>query len=509
LELSGRFGKSPKKQREWEPALRVAARTHHENTTLNPVWNVKGIRFQLKRHGAVLKVRVFDHDDLAADDPLGHVVLYLNHIGIGIHEGWWPLCDPQDSQALSTLTVFEPVSASTQTISGPAIRLRVTLNVNSFGEFFKLGFHAFIAITYKTRESLTNCIPRLFIGELVSYLWSPPKVVKPTPPRFDPNLFFGYANSIKSKVVDSMLFCVTAVTDAIFWKRGPSYTFAVLGVALLVCQHIEAIWMVLHSSFAVAIAATGIITKCGAEALRPPALFASLMPPATPPPAPTTPSSPGGSDAASARGSPVVSKKKKSTSTYFSHTRPSISSNTSAAEEGAAEPEDSALEVEKPKIFTGITEITLRKVGRTIGSAPAEAQEAIRQAMVSVAMLEGLVRWERCDFKLGFGQLDGPVMATGFVIGNLAMVMIHAVVPLRYIATLAVVMIFFNAIFEPLSTLLPQGLKVRQARASMLLADGSINHRPTPSDKNRKSRQGFAPILRGIFRRVDIDGEVY
>ena len=55
---------------------------------MNPKWADQSHWFRIKRHGAVLKVRLFDHDDLDADDPLGHAVLYLNHMAIGEHEGW-------------------------------------------------------------------------------------------------------------------------------------------------------------------------------------------------------------------------------------------------------------------------------------------------------------------------------------------------------------------------------------------------------------------------------------
>ena len=95
-------------------------------------------------------------------------------------------------------------------------------------------------------------------------------------------------------------------------------------------------------------------------------------------------------------------------------------------------------------------------------------------------------------------------MATGFALGNLILAAIHCVVPLKYLATMAVIVMFFSAIFGPLSKLLPQGLKVRKLRESMLLSEDILKERPAPI--NKTSIQGFAQILGGIFRRVDIDG---
>jgi len=468
LELSGRFGTGPKNQREWVPELRTSARTHYESSTLNPVWNVKGIPFQLKRHGAVLKVRVFDHDDLATDDPLGHVVIYLNHMAPGEHDRWWPLCDPQEPQTLSTLSSFDPDASSAKTISGPAIRLRINFKIDPF-------------------------------GELVSYLWSPPKIVKPTPPQFDPNLFFSYMTIIKNKGINSISYCITAVTDAISWKRGPSYTFAVLGFALTVCEHIDSFWIILHAILAVTIAGTGIMTKCGSE----PLLSSSL----TIEPSHSTLD---GDGLATVPDSPLVDAKKKKPNSRLIIKRPSSMSSPPidvAAEEAHIELENSPHEVEKSKRFTGMVEITLRKVGRSFGSGLASTQEALRQATDVLAMLEGLILWERRDFKLGFGLLDGPVMATGFALGNLILAAIHCFVPLKYLATMAVLVMFFSSIFGHLSKLLPQGLKVRKARENMLLAEDILKERPAPI--NKTSIQGFAQILSGIFRRVDIDGKAH
>ena len=462
LELSGRFGTSPKHQREWAPELRTSAKTHYESSTLNPVWNVKGIPFQLKRHGAVLKVRVFDHDDLATDDPLGHVVIYLNHMAPGEHDRWWPLCDPQEPQTLSTLSTFDPDASSAKTISGPAIRLRINFKIDPF-------------------------------GELLSYLWSPPKVVKPTPPQFDPNLFFGYLKVIKKKGINSISFCITAVTDAISWKRGPSYTFAVLGFALMVCEHIDSFWVILHATFAVAMAATGFITNCGSETLLYPAL--TIEP---------SHNLSEEDDPAVLPDSPPVDARKKNKNSRLVFNRPSSPQAGVGAEGAHHDLENSPHLVEKSKRFTGMVEITLRKVGRSFGSGLAGAQETLRKATDVLAMLEGLMLWERRDFKLGFGQLDGPVMATGFALGNLILAAIHCVVPLKYLATMAVIVMFFSAIFGPLSKLLPQGLKVRKLRESMLLSEDILKERPAPI--NKTSIQGFAQILGGIFRRVDIDG---
>jgi len=144
LELSGFYGPSSKKQLEWGPGLRLHSKTHAEPQTLDPKWRVPAIKFPIKRHGAVLKVRLFDYDELGADDPLGHCLLHVNNMvpGETLH-GWFALKDPGEN-AMKDVSLFDD-EMPMEDHSGPGVRLKVTLHLDTF-------------------------------GELCSYLWAPPEV---------------------------------------------------------------------------------------------------------------------------------------------------------------------------------------------------------------------------------------------------------------------------------------------------------------------------------------------
>jgi hypothetical protein len=202
--------------------------------------------FQLKRHGAVLKVKLFDFDDLAADDPLGHVVISLSSLLPGVHEGWWPLHDPNDNQNRMGSTFQqerEHSSTSSSLHAGPAVRLRITFEHSP-------------------------------VGELCSYLWEPPKKVKPTIHRFDPNILFLAVMTIQTKLVSNVTMVAMTVVDAITWSKGPTHTFIALAIALFVCNHIDRFWVLLHGALAASIVGTGIATRFGKRPLK---LFPSAL----------------------------------------------------------------------------------------------------------------------------------------------------------------------------------------------------------------------------------------
>jgi hypothetical protein len=83
---------------------------------------------------------------------------------------------------------------------------------------------------------------------------------------------------------------VTTFTDAIFWKRGPSYTFTVLSLALMFCQHLDCCWIFLHLLLATYVILTGVYTKFGQKTeLVWPKLFHTLFDPPSPPQRPPLP----------------------------------------------------------------------------------------------------------------------------------------------------------------------------------------------------------------------------
>ena len=144
LELSGFHGPSSRKQYEWVEALRSNAQTHSKPRTLNPRWdNLPYALFKIKRHGAVLKVLLFDRDELGADDPLGHCLLRINDMVPSEEDQtkWFALKDPGESSITDELV--DDVDMDEK--HGPAVLLRFRLQLDTF-------------------------------GELCSYLWAPPDV---------------------------------------------------------------------------------------------------------------------------------------------------------------------------------------------------------------------------------------------------------------------------------------------------------------------------------------------
>jgi hypothetical protein len=160
LELSGKYGEFTKKQREWEEVHRTHAKTHVEPRTLEPKWHTSGIHFQLPRHGSMLKINVFDYDEMASDDPLGHLVINFNDLLPGVHDGWWKIEEPGKEY------VAEPYG---DVKTGPALHLRIDFKVNTFAEF-------------------------------CSFLWPPPELVPAPLPPFEPNVFGPGMVDFKNKV---------------------------------------------------------------------------------------------------------------------------------------------------------------------------------------------------------------------------------------------------------------------------------------------------------------------
>jgi len=440
LELSGCFGWGRKKS-EWIQELRFKAQTHVVAKTLNPVWNTKELTWPLRRHSSILKIRVFDHDELGTPDPLGHAVLHIDETLPGEYDRWFALHDPSESMDLvpNPADLHESESGG---IKGPGIHLRVKIELSDF-------------------------------GELCSYMWAPPKCEKGLLPRFDPNVFFEALNGIQEKMLARVATLAAGVSDAVFWARGPSYTFTFLSCALLLCRHIDQFWLLLHSLLALSLIMTGLLSGGGNVPLSLPEIF-SL------------------DESAPA--------KQKEDSNSRPADKPTASTKTA---EGA----------HPTKLFTGTTEYLLRQAGNSLGGAAvAEAQAAVREMMAGADTLDCMLNWSRKDLKLGFGSWDGPVLATGFIMGNLFMALLHSTVPLRHIAMLAVLGLFGMSLVKPFSSLLPQALKVRKARTLMRLlsAEGNkpgLPDRPKaqPTRKLANDNKGLEKFVRAIFRKVDKD----
>jgi len=156
--------------------------------------------------------------------------------------------------------------------------------------------------------------------------------------------------------------------------------------------------------------------------------------------------------------------------------------------------------------FTGLKELTLRKAGRMVGGGRpmALAQKGLLDAMQLVDMLEGLLTWKRQDFKLGFKDLDGPLLATGWVLGNLFAVGLHLLVELRFIAMVFMLGVFSLAVVQRLGTMLPQGLKVQKERAKM--RSEKLSGRPSEaSSRKRNNKKELERLISSIFKRIDVD----
>ena len=274
----------------------------------------------MPRHGAALRLNIFDRDDIGTDDCLGHLTIFLNDLQPGEHEGWFLLHDPNDGShggtAQPTKQMMRSPSLSNDEIAGPAVRLRIVFRVSP-------------------------------TGEMMSFLWSSPQVVKPSPPRFDPNTFFGAAASFKAKVINTLSGAAGRLKDAISWK-APAFSAAIFGGAMLLCNFIEDFWVIFHGGLACFVVATGILTDAGAhDLLWPVDLLDELQ--TTEDEASNEPSNPNSSNGGG-----------------------SGSSN--------------------GKLFTGIKEMTLRKAGRTVGKPVAAVQATLVSASATAQLLENMVR---------------------------------------------------------------------------------------------------------------------
>jgi len=96
------------------------------------------------------------------------------------------------------------------------------------------------------------------------------QVVRPSPPKFDPDLFFSKMSDFKAKVLDVVSKAVESISDAIVWKRGPAYTFTVASLILLVTHHIDRFWVIFHLLLAGSVVAAGNSTRCGHTVLPAP-----------------------------------------------------------------------------------------------------------------------------------------------------------------------------------------------------------------------------------------------
>jgi hypothetical protein len=176
LELSGLHGKN---KYEWDESVRQRATTQYVYENLNPEWNTVPIQFFLPSQGSVLKTKIFDWDGYALHDPLGHTFVDLKLLTPGVqYDGWFRLHDPtEDARHTSLKKSLESLSFSTEKsdMFGPAIHLRICVSSNVF-------------------------------GELCSYLWNPPPLVKPTMFRFDPNVIANAFSVIYTKVWQSKYF---------------------------------------------------------------------------------------------------------------------------------------------------------------------------------------------------------------------------------------------------------------------------------------------------------------
>lgn len=145
-----------------------------------------------------------------------------------------------------------------------------------------------------------------------------------------------------------------------------------------------------------------------------------------------------------------------------------------------------------------------------IGKPMSSAQLAVVSMMKNVALLEGMLLWQRRDFKMGFKEKDGPMMAFGFICGNFFMIFIHLHVELRYIATIGVLGLFSMVLTLPMANLLPQAMKVMSTRSKLRKKQlkgekHASSNKPAPSRAKRQSRKQLTVLLGRIFHRVDDD----
>jgi hypothetical protein len=198
-----------------------------------------------------------------------------------------------------------------------------------------------------------------------------------------------------------------SLSDAIFWKRGPTYTFACLAVVLFVCCNLHRFWLILHLVLAGSVVVVGMKTSAGTQPWR----FQDEW--------------------------------------WWLNAAPAkvgSSGDGKGVDKSIAE-----VSGDDGGEWTGVKEATLKVAGRFLGADLAKAQAALMLIMFQVERLEVMIWWEHRDMHMGFDDMDGPVLAVGFILVNLSAALVHALVPLRLIASVAVLGTFSVAILNPVS----------------------------------------------------------
>ena len=209
-----------------------------------------------------------------------------------------------------------------------------------------------------------------------------------------------------SQVIGAMTNATGCLSDAVFWKRGPTYTFACLAVVLFVCYNLHRFWLILHLVLAGSVVLIGFKTSGGTQLWR----FQDEW--------------------------------------WWMKTKVGSCGESKGGDKSIAEV---SSDDDDGQEWTGVKEATLKVAGRYLGADLAKAQAALMLIMFQVERLEVMIWWEHRDIHMGFEDMDGPVLAVGFILVNLSAALVHALLPLRLIASIAVLGTFSVAILNPVS----------------------------------------------------------
>lgn len=499
VEMSGLYGLREKSMREWDYGTGAPkekgfhglfGRTNVVAKDLNPCWFHPGEisdedkwYFSVPRHGAVLKVRVYDYDATSADDLLATLDIPVDDLlADGMEDGWWRLSKPDslswkpgelDPAKLTDISAEQIVAQH----SGAAIRLRIELERNEFAEF-------------------------------TSYLWPPPPI-KPRvfAEKFDPNDALEDIVEAKNAAIRFMAEPAQAFLNALKWK-SPLISLLLLTYAYFVTYHIEYFWVIFHFTIGCLLIATGIQTGFGQKSRDKTEVNREARKEehhSTPPIKRVRSMKTAALNVSAGLRARVKSPVKVSPRATPTSVNADDSSTGSDDLDGSTSGGSS-----KNKLPWAVSAGLKSVLHKAVGKQKLDGmQHDLKEMRDSLELFERTIFWQRKNGRMN--SLSACAAA-----GNFAISVFHLMVPLRYPAIAMITGLFSFFWVDHFSKMLPlvkkrvkNRLKQRRDKnfSPPRLEARRLSDRPVHRARSTSSRKGNAElILESIFRRIDNDG---
>ena len=199
-------------KKEWPEELRSHYTTRHVLRNLNPRWKDECVDFDVWRHGAQLKIEVYDFKDFEQDKLLCTCEVDVDDLaGAG------------------------PVEACAE------IKFRVPHDITHWLMFTQV--EAWFSLKPKggVRLGLRYDVDPL--AEASSILWLDAKIKTP-PPKFDVNAVYGHALNAKRRL-DPPVNLAKSIQNVLTWK-DPSFSAVCLAAVLLITMCVDNYGVLLH-----------------------------------------------------------------------------------------------------------------------------------------------------------------------------------------------------------------------------------------------------------------------